>query len=775
MMKRQLTLPSGKQVLRTRTGKTLLPLALASAVLGSGQMLAQEVLEQITVTAKKRTQDVQRVDISMSVVDGATVKDLRLRTLPEAAALMENVEIFEDYPGAGIPTWIIRGVGLQDFNSNNTPTAPVYMDGTYQVATVMGGAGMFDIGQLEVLKGPQGGLYGRNTSGGAVVLNTRRATPGEREAYLNLGYGRWQQATLEGALNIPLADALAVRFAARGENGADGWQHSIGSGRVHGEKERWDLRSWLQYKPGDNFTLEWKLQGGDDTSHIPLGRSIGLYAYGSTGALCSAVLAGRRDDHNCINFGGVNRLHRNQGEIPEVIAAQADDGSAVFSDTLNRQSNDYLGSVLDLAWQGTGVELRSITAWDDFSYGVALDLDGSEGEYGHRFSNSDIKVLSQEFRLLSTTDEPLQWLAGLTWSAEEFDERRDFLLRDNTLVPLGQGRLGYEQTTDAIAAYVDAGYQMSQHWSVNANLRYTKEDKEYRNGSFFIPGATPFYFTRNLQADYALGSRTSGGVALNWAPADETLAYLKFSRGFKSGGFYGGFPFNPVEIQPYLEETIDALELGWKQGLPEYALQVNAALFHYEYEDVQGFMQDINPVTGTGIDRLGNQGDARHSGAELQLQWSPLTRFDVELGLAWLDARFVSTGKTTANLLRQQVAITGQRPYAPRWSGNALVQYRQLLANGLELAWTMAWSYRTDFAGNQSTLAERAVNYLPGYGLLNAGLNLGKAGQPWKGGVWIRNALDKSYRTRVKSDGLNSYIEMFGEPRAFGISVEYQL
>lgn len=768
---------AGKQATRFRMNTTLLPLTAAIALACNGQATAQTapVLEQVTVTAKKRSQDIQKVDISMSVVDAETLRALRLRSLPQAAALMQNVEMFEDFPGAGVPTWIIRGVGLQDYNTNNTPTAGVFLDNSYQVSTVMGGAGLFDTEQLEVLKGPQGGLYGRNTSGGAVVMNTRRASPGQREAYVNVGYGSWDQATAEGAFNTPLTDALALRVAGRTENSDDGWQRSISTGAVHGDRERWDLRSWLRFEPTSGFTAEWKVQGGKDDSDIALGRSIGLYAREGSGNLCAAILAGVRDDQNCINFGGVNRLRRNVGEVPENIFLQSADGRLVFSEPLNRQHNDYLASVLDLAVQGDAVQFRSITSWDDFDYGVTLDLDGGQGEYGHRVSRSDISVLSQEFRVLSTGTAPLQWLLGASLSREDFAEHRDFDLRDNTITGLRQGILAYDQSTDAAAAFADLGYQLTDEWSVNASLRYTKEDKSYRNGSLLLPRNPPLYLSRNLRADYALDSRLSGGLGLNWTPTNATLGYLKFSRGFKSGGFYGGFPFNPAEIAPYLEETINAVELGVKQSLPDYAIQLNAAVFHYEYADVQGYVRELNPLTNSAIERLANQGDARHTGMELQLQWNPLARLELDVGVAWLDARFVSTGKTTRNMLNRQVEISGQRPYAPTWSGNVLMNYRQPFAADMELAWTLAWNYRSNFSGDHSLIAEDAVNYLPGYALVDAGVALTRAGQPWRGGMWIRNAFDKPYRTRVKSDGVGSYVEMFGEPRSVGITLEYRL
>ncbi len=171
------------------------------------------------VTARKRSEDSAQVPISMNVVDGSAIEALHLRTLPELVSQTQNVSLFEDFPGAGIPTWVIRGVGLQDFNSNNTPTAAVYADGVYQVATVMGNMGLFDIQQAEILKGPQGGLYGRNTTGGAVRLDSHRAVVGENRQAVSLTYGSWQQSQLDGMVNLPLGNDAALRLATQIENG----------------------------------------------------------------------------------------------------------------------------------------------------------------------------------------------------------------------------------------------------------------------------------------------------------------------------------------------------------------------------------------------------------------------------------------------------------------------------------------------------------------------------------------------------------------------------
>lgn len=296
-------------------------------------VLAQAAgVDEVIVTARKRSERISDVAMSLNVIGGNTIERLHVRNLADLAPLAHNVAMFEDFPGAGIPTWIIRGVGLQDFNSNNTPAAAVYADGIYQVATVMGNQGLFDVAQVEVLKGPQGGLYGRNTTGGAVLLNSQRARLGKREAAVSLSHGRWQQSQADGMVNLPIGDSAAFRIAGRVENGTGGWQESLANGDEHGARQRWDLRSWLAWDLNNAWSVNWKLQGGRDESDIALGRSIGLYSR-TTGGLCAAVRAGERDDTNCINFAGVNRLSTGKASTIENLALQPDDGSRVWSST----------------------------------------------------------------------------------------------------------------------------------------------------------------------------------------------------------------------------------------------------------------------------------------------------------------------------------------------------------------------------------------------------------------------------------------------------------
>ncbi|MES2606442.1 MAG: TonB-dependent receptor [Pseudomonadota bacterium] len=756
--------------------KKKLSTVMGCLLAASPQLLLSQTasVEEVLVTARKRNEPVTDVAISLNVIDAATIESLHVRNLADLAPLAHNVTLFEDFPGAGIPTWIIRGVGLQDFNSNNTPAAAVYADGIYQVATVMGNQGLFDVAQVEVLKGPQGGLYGRNTTGGAVLLNSQRAVLGESQGSVALSHGSWQQSQGDGMVNLPLGDTAAIRLAGRIEDGNGGWQDSLATGEEHGAKERWDLRSWLGWELADDWTLNLKLQGGSEQSDIALGRSIGLYSKAGTGAFCAAVLAGQRDDTNCLNFAGVNRVAFGQPSLVENLSLQADDGSSVWSSTLNTQSNDYTGTLLELVWEGPSFNFKSLTAYDQYNYGVALDLDGSAGEYGHRLSSSDIEVFSQELQLLSGQQQDFTWLAGVSITDEDFIEKRDFNLRDNRIVGLGQGKLSYRQATESQAVYLDASYQLTDSWRLNGTARYTHENKEYRDGNFYRVMATPAYFVRNIAADYALDEHMSGSLAAEFTPSDTTLFYAKVSHGFKSGGFYGGFPFSAIEIKPYEAETLLAYEAGVKHTLPAYNLQLNAAVFSYDYRDVQGFVRTINPITGTGVDKLDNQADARHDGAELEVVWQPTAQWKLVAMLGWLDARLVDATLKTTNVARQQVLKEGQRAYAPRWSGNVQLEHIQTFAADRALQWSLAYQFMSEFAGAQTSLVDTAVNQLPGYGRLDASLTYRVAQSPWQWMLWSRNLTDKTYRTRVKGDGLESYVEFFGEPRSVGLTATYR-
>lgn len=725
--------------------------------------------EEIIVTARKREQNVRSIGLTMTTLDQEAILSLSADDLPDLTDRLANVELFDDYGGHGLPTWVIRGVGLQDFNANNTPTAAVYLDEVYQAYNVMSAINLFDMERVEVLKGPQGGLYGRNTSGGAITMQTTRPIIGEHEGYARLGYSRWQTLDFEAASNVRLGDNTALRIAGNHESSQDAWQKSLVDGSTHGEKDLWNLRAWLLAEPTPDTRIQWKVQGGANQSELNLGRAVGLYS--PAGGLCEAVLAGRRDDENCLTLAGVAAA--SMGQEPVYPAVQADDGSTSLSQPINQLDNEYAGSTLIIDHDFRGMRLTSVSNIESFAYGADMDFDGTPLELGHSLANSDIGLWSQELRLTSTTDAPLSWILGTTYSQEEFEEDRTFRLRDSFVSPLQIGLLRYDQDTRSLALFGNMNYRFNDEWQLNATLRYTDEEKEYRNGRILAPAFPPPLDVQasGLSSDYSLDSHFSGNIGLDWQTSEDLLIYGSISRGFKAGGFFGGFPLNPGAIDPYEEETVIAYEVGFKSRLTE-SLLLDAAVFHYDYRDVQGYVTRFSPVTGTDLEFLSNQGDAEHQGLEVEMQWSPAPGLTFIANAGYLDARITDSRSETTNLLGQLVPVEGRRPYAPEWSFFGAVEYSTSLTSELNLRALLDYNYRSDFSGHLSSPADRAVFQLDGYGLFNGSLFLTPESEDWRVSVWARNLTDEQYVPRVVFDSFGDYIDIPGTPGSWGLRFE---
>ncbi|MDP2141060.1 MAG: TonB-dependent receptor [Gammaproteobacteria bacterium] len=756
--------------------------AVAPAPLSAAQNpVVQTRIEEVIVSARRRDEDSQQVGLTLTSVGHEELQRGFLRNLPDLASSLSNVELFDDYGGQGLPVWVIRGVGLQDFNANNTPTAAVYVDEVYQSSSVQGGSGLFDTGRVEIIKGPQGGLYGRNTSGGVVRQLTRRASLQGNEGYVSAATGSWDDQSIEAATNQMLSETLAVRLAGRINRSQDAWQTSIPSGKTHGKKDTWDLRSWWLLEPSERSRFELKLYGGENDSELPLVRSIGLYD--ATGGFCTAVLAGRRDDANCLNYAGLVNVLTGADTPSLSPSIQNRNGSTSLSSPLNRLDNSHVGSTLmftmDTAWSVLGSpQLQAISNVENFDYGLSFDYDGSGAELGHQITSSEIRTVSQELRLVSTAQSALNWQIGALLSREEFVEDRQFRLQDNIPVGLVHGQLDYEQVTRSRAAYALADYTIDDRWSATASLRYTKEWKTYRDGSVRAPAFPPPFdvVVSNLNGDYSLGSRWSGALGLNWQVSDNTLVYSSLSRGFKAGGFFGGFIFDPAEFAPYKEETVLAWESGFKMQRADDRLRLNAAVFYYDYRDVQGFANvETGPTGGASLvlERLTTLGDGEHSGVDVDLMWLPHDGWIVAASLGYLDARINSGGGTTLNILKQVVSTEGERAYAPHVSGSfALGNVRQIF-DGFMLEIGASWHYRSDFSGTLVSPVEKAVSSLDAYALMDAYVTLTPAEGSWSLSLLGKNLHNKVYSPRKVYDSLGSYVEIMGQPRTWALQARY--
>lgn len=764
--------------------------SLLATTIASGTAYAQEVpageeavANDIVVTAQRREERLQDVPIAIAAFSGDKLSSMGVTSVEDLASHIAGAQIF-DARGAGQPSWVIRGVGLSDFNSNNTPTAAVHYDDVYLTSNVMGSVATFDLDQVAVLKGPQGGLYGRNTTGGAVTIMSRKPSLSHLDGYVTAGFGQWSQWRVEGAVGGPLSSKIALRVAGQVEQGG-GWQDSLATpvNDKHGDKDKWALRGQLLIEPTDAISLLFKVDIGADKSETTLARSMGTFDP-ATGGYCAAIAAGVQNDPSCVSFANLNNAFvLTPGDPGLLPTAQDAKGRRVLSNPINRLDNNWTGVSLRASADLGGVTLTSISSWMKYRNRQFYDYDASPLRlFEEQPGDARIESWSQELRLVSAPNQPLTWMLGGLYASDTIEERRDGRLDDNAL---GLGGLlpppfvntrTFTQESESWAVYAQAGYDLTSQLNLNGSLRYTSDTRRLVNyNHFFGPPSTGFLLVANISNEVNLKSHWSGHVGLDFKPSDNTLIYAKVTRGYKAGGFFGGFALSPAELDPYLEETVWSYEVGLKARITPN-LTFNGAAYYYDYQSVQGFLTVYNAVYDQTLTKLGNIGDARHIGFEGEIIWKPVPGLTLEASAATIDAKITQSTAVASSYDGLSYTFAGlRRTNAPKFSYTTLARYETSLG-GLDTSFQMSWSWHSALVTRDSQPS--AVNYgllrEDGYGLAQARIAIGKKQQGWEVALLVDNLFDKTYDVRVFNDDLGSSASLPGRPRSWMLSASYR-
>lgn len=759
--------------------KKLLPAALSCALYGATTTFAASpTIEEIIVTAQKRGQNMQDVPIAMSAFNEDQLKSLGAANLQSMTEHIAGAELFDDR-GAGQPTWVIRGVGLSDFNANNTPTAAIYYDEQYLASNILGGIGMFDMERIEVLKGPQGGLYGRNTSGGAVkVISRKPELDTDLGGSVSLSYGRWGHTTAEGGIGGSLTETTAFRLAAMTDQGG-GWQDSLATpgDDEYGDRDFTSVRGQFLWAPTDSVDVLLKLEGGKDKSETPLAAAKAMYD-GQTGDFCAPALAGKADSSQCVTLSNLtNDWVLTPGDSGLRANQQSSDGSTVLTNPINQLDNSWRLANLKVDWDLGATTLTSISTYLKYDNKQIYDYDGSPLTLLHENSDVELKSWSQELRLTSNDNGSLSWLAGLIYSNDSDIENKTADLSDNYLVLPGMFNRGFEQITESWSAYAQMDYELNSQWQLHSSLRYTNETK-HLNDAYHYDISNQFYYLNNVNKDYKLKANWSGHIGLDWMPTDNAMLYAKITSGFKSGGFYGGFAFTPEELESYKEETIWAYEIGFKTDWLDNSVRVNGAVYYYDYQDIQGFTQVNSSITNTPLTKLDNLGDAEHTGAELDIVWSPqeIDGLTLQAGVAWLKAEFTDSDTLVIDPQGATSELEGrQRGFAPEWSTTLQARYERDISNNLTAYAQVNYSWRDEITPRDSfgTDLNYAAYGQQGYELFNVRFALFSMDNRWEVALAGKNLLNEEYPTIATGDDLGSFTKMPGLPRSWQVEVKY--
>ena len=721
---------------------------LASAVAGAQGEGRQ--LEEIVVTAQKREQSLNDVGIAVTAFTGDDVRRLGFTEPLDLAAQTPNVNINDTF-GRGITNVSIRGIGLNDYAVNNNPAAGIYVDEIYLVSPAMLSFQLFDLERVEVARGPQGTLWGKNTTAGTVRFVSRKptATP---EAYLKADYGRYDYLSLEGAVGGRLSEAFGIRLAAQTVQQDEGVQFNRTTGEKVGELDRTSWRIIFDWQPAENLGLSLNLHGGNDASDSVL-------------------------------FNIDNILDPSDDAFFDEVFTSAGAGPI-------GQDVESSGASLTIDWELSDEwSVVSVTGYEDYSRFYQEDRDGSALVHLDGFFDNEIEQFSQELRATSV-GESLVLILGGFFGTDEVDTRDQFDSID--LLPLfglgGSTAVGnfYRQETDSEALFAHSEWTLNDSFRLNAGLRYTSDEKYFSNAFTFIvvpdlttgggglcplpmpgdPGVVPAVDGLQVGCFPAVTntydvSDVSGKIGIDFTGLENTLWYASISTGFKSGGFQGQLTFNPADLGGFDEENLTAYEIGFKSQLADQRLQLNGAAFFYDFDDLQFygplFDSPFGPLFG-----IANAGDAEVVGAELELTWLAADGLNIQAGIGLLDTEITSS---VLPGVRQGSGL----PNAPELNFNTIFDYRWNLGGSLVGELLFAAAYKDDVV--YDIVREPPETVEDGYWLVNARAGISAADGRWSAYLWGENLSDERYRTQVITTSVG-FAESWGSPATYGIGFE---
>ncbi len=711
----------------TNLGSKYLPsaLVLLGAALASAPAAAQ--LEEIIVTAQKREQSVQEVPITISTLTGDQFETFNIARADDLEFAFANVGTNRNSGGnTGIS---IRGVGTDNVHLSGQQSVGTYIDDVSQVSPFVSALAVFDMNRVEVLRGPQNTLYGRNTTGGAVVWHTNKATPGEGlDGYAKARTGSGGALRLEGAVGFDIGENFAARIALMDDSYDGVWTDAATGKDTGGAYDRDGARLNLVWNLSDNSTLGFTYSSGDMTGEdIPVKISGNRLADGSI----DPEFENRRAD----SLTGTDNNF--------VVATPADIAATPW---LQDQYDQGTGMVIDNPDPAAGAYSRLINystplglTYQDPEDGYIADWEGFRFNFDHDFENMNLTFLASydetyviekngqelsgfspsregnweveqyELRLTSTTDSAVQWLVGGYLTSSESQE--DTWV-SNTGAAGGMGvRPGIDINSeyDAWSAYGQVDWGITDAFTLTAGVRYT-DDKLAANNDGWIRTVCGFHPTSvgslAQDRDYrAAGCPDSGPGQLGPntfdSPVQElsetgykiggdfkfgeaSMVFLSISEGFK-GGSYDNRALNMTGADPIGPEFLTAYEIGYKTSNSDNTLQFNAAYYFYDWEDLQLF------ESYGGIPALVNVPGVEISGVEVELKWAPNDRWYVQAGVGTADSKVVDiTGLDP----RSQATVGKEVTNTPDMTANLLASYSLPLGDN-DLTFSANYRYQS--------------------------------------------------------------------------------
>jgi iron complex outermembrane receptor protein len=717
------------------------------AAMQAGYSGADSILEEVIVTAQKREQALSDVSLSVTAFTGETMRALNFKEPRDLAGVVANLDM-KGTQGDINPAVTIRGIGLNNFNANNNPSVGMYVDEVFLSSAAMMTLSMMDVERVEVLKGPQGTLYGRNASGGAINFISAKPTR-EVDGFIDASYGDYDNARLEAAIGGPLGDVMSGRVSVLYDDRGDSYH---------------DNRIGPDFDGITNQSIRGQLQWDTDRLSANLGLS---YVDQNGGNQPGSFLQGLYDPETfepctgpqCIDFTGYRKIGGDEFEHDF-------DPDWVRNLEIN---TDLTSARFSLDYDFDKFTLTSITGYINQNRKYGENIWSTPNEMFSAVHNEDIEQISQEIRLSGSTDR-FDWITGAFYSHDEFDSDNlansaDFF-GNPLVVGLPDVFWDVDQDTDAWAVFTSFDWHLTERLTLVTGARYTDEEIDFQGGTTFNIGNTPVFPVTSTDDEFT-DDNVSYRVALEFRPNDDMLVYGSFSTGFKSGGFTGDFTLDPEELEPYDSEEVDAYELGSKTTLAGGMVQLDAAVFYYDYQNIQ---TTVPAPSGLAFP-LSNMDSADIWGIDLELTASPVEGLDLRVGAGYLDTEVNDNARdpVSGDLLFDGNDL----PNSPEFQVFGLARYEFPITGDLSMA------LQADAKYSDETYKEAGNDPLASaddYTVINGRISLLRSDGGWEAALWGRNLADEDYFQDVfPSQDLGIQSGIAGAPRTWGVSFTYNI
>lgn len=741
-----------------------------------------EGLEEIVVTAQKREESLQSVPMSIAAFTGEALEQQGIIDLKTLSERTPGLFIGAQKPGQS--NFYVRGVGSNDRGASADRAVPLYIDEQYIPRMSGQVVDLFDLERVEVLRGPQGTLFGRNATGGAVHLITRKPTD-TPTARVEATVGSLNALSLQGYVSGRLAGGLSGKISAT-SNRRDGYVESVMANypavatqanpqnlanvRAMNRNSE-SVRAALRYEASENLELNLSATRATRSEtgtmrHFVPGPGIGGSFYSTDSRLIA-------------NYGN---------EFQKTI--HDDPGVANVNTTLASFRADYRF--------GSGVSLTSLTTYQSGEISVDDTLatpnmarlrlrTGAVATtfIGNNPNYEENETWSQELRLSSAGGSKLNWVAGLYFLDESVTRnetaalgivRADAAGNLVDVVPVSRGGEYQEASSKSYAAFGQATYSFTDRLRVTAGARYTQDDKDQN-----VVGTAGGLVVISSYAGTSSKkwSKVTPKLAVDFDVAEGVMLYALASNGFKSGGWQGLAPNGSSALTAYDPEVAWLYEAGAKTEWLDNRLRLNVSLFQTKYEDMQilqSLIPENAPPNVVAVVYVTNAANSEIRGAELEIEAAPTPNLFLSANYAYLDTEFsdfvVPAGfRPGAGSTSAASRVGKELPRAPHHTGSALARYTQPLASGASLAFQGAWRYVGEAFGDVDNLSFGAT---PAYDVLDARVTYSFPGDSWSVAVWGNNLLDEDYYLN-NFPNLGSGWGTPAPPRTYGITVNWRM